>query len=136
MILSNAIICTQVESTPKGLNLNGVFSEIVKDPIPSAIDCSVVITLERTTTDTPMTTRQIRVELIHRPTGRFLLLGHGAVSVPDPATQVVIKTGNLPLNGLGDYYVRVTDTTDSAHPDVLAEKLLFTVKPSSVTSAT
>ena len=128
MKIPNAIICGQIEETPKGLNFEGVFSEIVKNPIPSTINCVIVITVEREPEEQLGTSKNLRVELVHKDSDKFLLLGEGPISIPDSTALIVNKNEALPLNGPGEYYIRVFDMTDKEQPILLEEKLIFVVK--------
>jgi len=128
MRIINAIICNKSETLPEGLTLTGVFSEIAKEPVPSSIDCVIVVTFMRDNKkEQPGEVKKLKVELVHSPTSMLLLIGEGDVAIPNWIGQLVIKSSGMPLNGGGEYFVTITDITQpQEHPHV-DTKPLFAV---------
>ena len=129
MRVSNAAVCTQVEQTHATINLKGVFSEIVQDPIPTNISCHLVIGLVREADEQAGAPRRLRVDLVNKDTDRFVRIGEGPAAVPQLTSALIVKIGNLPLDGEGAYNVRVIDVTDPQQPiPLIEERPVFVVK--------
>lgn len=120
MRVTNAAICTDVEKTDTQLNLNGVFSELVKDPIPASVKCCLVVGLAKETDDQPGFPVRLAVEIIHKESAASIRAGEGTTTIPELTSALILRfDGGLPLNGEGTYCVRLINITDADRPNPL-----------------